>query len=121
MKMELPVSKKRMLIKWHICKYPGCGDSFKGHPRRLYCDTHKDPKERPLLHKDRRRIPTDPGKDNWVFKHEYHMQATVRHNCALDGCQKEFTIRVIPKQYIYPKYCTEHRSEFKRKIFKETA
>jgi len=35
-------------------------------------------------------------------------------NCALEGCDNQFEIKIYPRQYIYPKYCTEHRNEYKR-------
>ena len=34
--------------------------------------------------------------------------------CCLEGCNELFTIRVFPKQYIYPRFCEEHRNDFKR-------
>jgi hypothetical protein len=35
-------------------------------------------------------------------------------NCALEGCQNQFEVKIYPRQYIYPKYCPEHRNEYKR-------
>jgi hypothetical protein len=35
-------------------------------------------------------------------------------NCALEGCDNQFEVKIYPRQYIYPKYCPEHRNEYKR-------
>ncbi len=35
-------------------------------------------------------------------------------NCALEGCIHQFEVKIYPRQYIYPKYCPEHRNEYRR-------
>jgi len=35
-------------------------------------------------------------------------------SCALEGCDHQFEVKVYPRQYIYPKYCPDHRNEYKR-------
>ena len=35
-------------------------------------------------------------------------------NCELEGCDHQFEVKIYPRQYIYPKYCPEHRNEYKR-------
>jgi hypothetical protein len=35
-------------------------------------------------------------------------------DCALEGCEHQFEVKIYPRQYIYPKYCPEHRNEYKR-------
>jgi hypothetical protein len=30
------------------------------------------------------------------------------------GCDHQFEVRLYPRQFIYPKYCPEHRNEYKR-------
>jgi hypothetical protein len=34
--------------------------------------------------------------------------------CALEGCEHQFEVKVYPRQYVYPKYCPEHRNEYRR-------
>ena len=34
--------------------------------------------------------------------------------CALEGCKQHFEIKIYPRQYIYPKYCPQHRNEYRR-------
>lgn len=35
-------------------------------------------------------------------------------NCALEGCGCQFEVKIYPRQYVYPKYCPDHRNEYKR-------
>jgi len=35
-------------------------------------------------------------------------------DCALEGCDHQFEVKIYPRQFIYPKYCPEHRNEYKR-------
>jgi hypothetical protein len=35
-------------------------------------------------------------------------------NCDLEGCTHQFEVKIYPRQYIYPKYCPEHRNEYRR-------
>lgn len=35
-------------------------------------------------------------------------------SCALEACDNQFEVKVYPRQYIYPKYCPDHRNEYKR-------
>ncbi len=35
-------------------------------------------------------------------------------NCALEGCDHQFEVKIYPRQYVYPKYCPEHRNEYRR-------
>ena len=37
--------------------------------------------------------------------------------CCLEGCDEKFTIKVFPKQTVYPRFCMEHRNDFKRENF----
>jgi hypothetical protein len=38
----------------------------------------------------------------------------IQKQCALEGCHTVFLIKIHPRQYVYPKYCPEHRNEYKR-------
>jgi hypothetical protein len=35
-------------------------------------------------------------------------------NCDLEGCDNQFEVKIYPRQYVYPKYCPEHRNEYRR-------
>jgi hypothetical protein len=52
-----------------------------------------------------------------VFQHKFIEATDVEFTCQLSGCNRKYMLKVIPKLFIYPKYCEEHRSEFKRAFF----
>ena len=35
-------------------------------------------------------------------------------NCHLEECDNQFEVKIFPRQYVYPKYCPEHRNEYRR-------
>jgi hypothetical protein len=51
---------------------------------------------------------------NQTFKHTYTEVVTMVMDCALEGCTHQFEVKIYPRQFIYPKYCPEHRNEYKR-------
>ncbi|MFP4163039.1 MAG: hypothetical protein ACLFQB_09720 [Chitinispirillaceae bacterium] len=100
-----PVEKK--------CEYPGCENLFWGSHSAKYCTVHRDPKNRP---KKQAQIE-DVTKDNQIIEHDRTEVEMIQMKCALEGCENEFEIKLYPKQYVYPKFCSEHRNEQKRKNF----
>lgn len=107
--MQLPQYKKsnRSSKKLKICKE--CGVEYWGHVISKYCEVHMDPKNRKRA---RRRVYVDVN--NQVFNHSFREVTEVIFHCDLETCKKPFKIRVFPKQFVYPKYCEEHRNDFKR-------
>jgi hypothetical protein len=57
--------------------------------------------------------------ENQLIKHNYQKSFEKEYACALSGCNHLFTLTIIPNQIIYPKYCEEHRNEYKRQQFLE--
>jgi hypothetical protein len=57
---------------------------------------------------------------NQLIKHNYKTFAPKQISCMLEGCSNHFEIMLIPNQIIYPKYCEEHRSVFRREWFLKT-
>ncbi|MFP4520810.1 MAG: hypothetical protein ACLFQK_01565 [Fibrobacterota bacterium] len=113
--MQLPVSKKdkhhKLVLK--VCQEPGCGKEFVGHPIRKYCDFH-----RILSNRKRKKVEYEPvDTHNKIFRHKYIDTVRMEFTCELEGCDKKYSVDIIPRQYIYPKYCVEHRNEYKRKLF----
>ncbi|MFP4522022.1 MAG: hypothetical protein ACLFQK_07750 [Fibrobacterota bacterium] len=98
------------------CVYEGCGEKFMGTPAQKYCDFHKDVKNRKYL----RKKNDDITKNNMLFRHTFNDTTRIEFTCSLPGCRKTYACDVIPRQKVYPKYCEEHRSEFKREIFKRS-
>jgi len=113
--MQLPQYKRnrRQKEKYKICHEPGCGKEFWGHPIAKYCELHNDPKKRVR----RRRRVTNIRDENMVFEHRFSEVTSVEFPCALKGCCKKFIVKVFPKQYVYPKYCEEHRVIYRRGLF----
>ena len=107
--MQLPKYKKKKRIKLKICQY--CGKEFWGHPIAKYCELHRDVKQR-----EKTKKPTEPlDANNRIFEHEYLEVVEQEFMCELDGCGKTYMVKVFPKQFVYPRYCEEHRNEFKRR------
>lgn len=111
--MQLPKYKKKKRIKLKVCQYPKCGKEFWGHPIAKYCEQHRDIKQRAIKKKENEPIETR----NMVFKHNYSDVAELNFICCLDGCDEEFTLKIFPKQFVYPRFCMEHRNDYKRLHF----
>lgn len=111
--MQLPKYKKKKRIKLKVCQEPGCGREFLGHPIAKYCELHRDIKHR----QKRKKVIEAVDVKNMVFKHSYSEVMDVEFSCQLPGCANLYMVRVYPKQYVYPKYCLEHRNEYRRKAF----
>jgi len=111
--MQLPKYKKKKRIKLKVCQEPGCGREFWGHPIAKYCELHRDIKQRQKQKKD---IDSIESK-NMIFRHNYAEVIEVNFKCCLDGCDAMFPIKIFPKQFVYPRFCMEHRNDFKRNNF----
>ena len=109
-------SKKRIdRSRIKICKEPGCELEFIGHWTAKYCPAHKDPRSR----KRDRGIKAPYKHFNQEFKHTYTNTPELEFTCALAGCNNKFKMRLYHGQYVYPKYCEEHRSEYRRSFFSQ--
>lgn len=115
--MQLPKYKKKHPKKLKICKE--CNKEYWGHPISKYCDVHQDPHNR-----KRKRQPNawkpSPSVENQIFDHSFITSTDVEFTCALSGCTNKFTVKLLPRLNIYPKFCTTHRQEFRRKLFERT-
>ena len=111
--MQLPKYKKKKRIKLKICQEPGCGREFWGHPIAKYCELHRDIKQRAKHKKEFESVDVK----NMVFKHNYTEVLDLEFRCCLEGCDNKYVIKVFPKQFVYPRYCLEHRNDFRRANF----
>lgn len=109
--MQLPKYKKKKRIKLKICQY--CGKEFWGHPIAKYCELHRDVKQR----EKSKKTPEPIDVNNKEFQHELLEVREVEFTCELEGCGSTYTVKVFPKQFVYPRYCEDHRNEFKRKNY----
>jgi len=89
-----------------------CGKEYTGYPVSRFCKDHKDARKR-------KQVIEDITIDNQIFKHSFKKSTEVLFVCALEGCEGQFNVRIIPGIEIYPKYCEKHRVPFKRVIKKE--
>jgi hypothetical protein len=108
--MQLPKYQKKKRIKLKVCHEPGCGKEFLGHPIAKYCPLHKDIKNR--ARKIKEVEPVDFR--NIIFKHTFSEVTEVQFSCQVPDCTELYSVKIYPKQYIYPKFCEKHRNEFKR-------
>ena len=111
--MQLPRYKRKKRIKLKICQEPGCGKQFWGHPIAKYCPEHRDIKNRQKPKKDYDSIE----KNNMLFRHNYTDVVEIAFKCCMVGCDNDFSVKVFPKQFVYPRFCMEHRNAFKRQNF----
>ena len=109
--MQLPKYKKKKRIKLKICQY--CGKEFWGHPIAKYCELHRDVKQR-----EKTKKSPEPGdSNNKTYSHDLIEVVEESWICELDGCGKTYVVKVFPKQYVYPRFCEEHRNEFRRRNY----
>lgn len=112
--------KKRVMDK--CCQYPCCDVHFMGVGKAKYCEEHRKPIYRKVLDADKILAKRQYIKDNNInqtINHKLCKCELTIMNCALEGCGEEFKVLFIPNVNVYPKYCPEHRSEHKRKMFQE--
>jgi hypothetical protein len=108
--MQLPKTPRGQKFKEKICMYPGCGKVFHGIHISKYCVEHR--KDRYRIRK--RTKPEDVNLKNQTISHKYTTVVEQTMNCALEQCENQFTIKIFPRLYVYPKFCHDHRNEYKR-------
>jgi hypothetical protein len=54
---------------------------------------------------------------NQIILHNFKESVNRMVGCQLLGCCQSFSLTLIPNQILYPKYCKEHRSEFRRQNY----
>lgn len=108
--MQLPKTPRGQKFKEKVCQYPGCGKKFHGIHISKYCVEHR--KDRYRIRK--RTKPEDVNLKNQTISHKYTTVVEQTMTCALEQCENQFTIKIYPRLYVYPKFCPEHRNEYKR-------
>jgi len=91
--------------------------------RGKYCTEHKKRKYRKIIDAGKieaKRAAAAALSPNQTLKHHYNEAIILSMKCQLPGCENEFEIKVFPNIFLYPKYCPEHRNEYKRQRFLET-
>lgn len=112
--MKIPERKnnlhaEKMLFK--KCLFPGCDGYFQGTGYSKYCPEHRKKEHRKTIDKLKKKDTIKPN-NNQYYKHDKEEISTVIFHCAL--CNEPFDLKVYPTIFTYPKYCPEHRNEFRR-------
>jgi len=102
------VKKKIKLMK---CTYEGCENTFMAYPHARFCDFHKDISTRPKEKKVEENTM-------FIFKGNFKEKVLIERGC--DCCGHPYRIEVYPGREDYPRFCEEHRSEYKRINWRET-
>jgi hypothetical protein len=111
--MILPRYKNRHRLIVKICKE--CNHEYLGHPISKYCPKHQNIQNRKPKPKKFKRF----RQINRIIKSKEFDVKDKLVQCGLKGCTNFFIIRVYPRQELYPKFCPEHRTEWKRLYFKQ--
>jgi hypothetical protein len=97
-----------------------CGKEFFGHAVRKYCDIHLDQKngDRVKLRTEyRKKLLSIHENSNQVNNFKNKDVLKIKASCKLNGCGNIFELLVFPRQEVFPKYCEDHRSEYRRRNF----
>lgn len=108
--MQLPKTRRRQKLREKKCQYPGCDKIFYGIHISKYCIEHRQDRYRIR----KRARPENVNIKNQTIQHPYTEVTVTVMPCRLEGCDNQFEVKLYPRQFIYPKYCPEHRNEFKR-------
>lgn len=127
----------------YYCIYPGCNKKFNSNFKNAtYCKVHRDIHKDPCAQKntinkyinckkivnvdyiknikvDGKLVPIVYQKKVERLKWSGNCDAgySQKWECALRGCKKKFEVLLEVGREIYPKYCEEHRNEYKRNRF----
>lgn len=116
--MNLSKKKRKTILIDKKCCFPDCNVVFKGTGKSKYCPEHRDKKYRKIIDANKLYRKNSNVKDslvNVIIKHNYTSPIEVKKNC--ECCGKEFSITLYPEIYVYPRYCEDHRNEYKRLFY----
>lgn len=109
------------------CEFTGCTNTFIGFATKKYCDDIRCIELRTEFNKNKQKENKTVNNDNLVINKLYKKKLkngqTLLVRCrahSTEGrCNNKYSIVIDSSQYVYPKYCVEHRNEFKRKMFEK--
>jgi len=110
--------RETLIIK--KCAFPGCQIKEPMTGKGRYCQIHRQRKYRKIIDADKiaaKEAEEEARNPNQTIKHSYTSPVCIMMKCKLDGCQNEFEVKILPSIYIYPRYCQDHRNDFKRALF----
>lgn len=98
-------------VKLMHCTHLNCDNVFEAHSHARFCEFHKNPATRKVT-KKKDEIST------FIFKHNFKEVTTIQRNC--DCCRAVYELDIYPGGGAeYPRFCELHRSEYKRKYWRE--
>lgn len=101
-----------------ICEFPDCGENYEGTIRSKYCPEHRKGKYRKVIDKDKndaKKLEYIEKNQNVTINHNFNVPVDVTLEC--ECCNTKFTITILPDVIVYPKYCEEHRNEYRRLLY----
>jgi len=112
-------------LKEKKCQFPisddeVCNKIFYGSGKSKYCIAHRDRKFVSIItkHNNKNKVKEKiKDSDNQYIEHQYNKEQPITFKCALEGCDNNFEVNLIPEQKIYPKYCSYHRNKYRRLLF----
>jgi len=108
--------------KYKPCLNPECGNLVEDRAHIEFCTDQECFKNRPK--KEYVQHSVYPETVNLILpKNEKLRGASVKIRCCSNGvngrCTNTFTINYKLNRKTYPKYCVDHRNEWKRKLWEE--
>jgi len=97
------------------CAYHNCDTKIVGIGRKKYCEEHQKKKYYDELYHQKYVERSKENDTNQIINHDFIYAVT--QICHCDCCRKEFTIKLLPRVYKYPKYCNDHVNEYKRILY----
>lgn len=120
----MPYCKPKLKRAKRMCQYEGCTTEYdaivSGHNPSKFCLEHRKAQYRKSKKKTEPSNIVEKKKEsslNQIIKHSYKHPMVIVSECQLEGCRKKFDILIVPNTYTYPRFCPEHRNEFKRERF----
>ncbi|HQF56120.1 MAG TPA: hypothetical protein PK208_13470 [Fibrobacteria bacterium] len=69
-----------------------------------------------MKQREKTKKSPEPGdSNNRTYNHDFIEVVEENWICELDGCGKSYVVKIFPKQFVYPRFCEEHRNEFRRR------
>lgn len=123
--MKIAETNNRKHLK--TCAFPGCTNKFKGISNRKYCrDERCKQLRKEAMAAKPRTCYKDPDADNIVLnkraaaklkKGRVLIMRCRAKNAEGNRCTNKFTTVYEPQCSIYPKFCEQHRTAYRRKRF----
>ena len=110
--------REKLILK--KCAFPGCKIKQKMTACARYCTKHRQRKYRKLIDAVKiaaKKAEEEARNPNQTIKHNYTSPICIMMKCKLDGCNKEFEVKILPNVFVYPKFCENHRNSWKREFF----